>query len=262
MNKTTTLFVMFTFIFAVTYAVECEVAYQDATYGYQHAETAMEANNVQQLKQYANRSKIAIKKVLDSTEKCGCQAANNASYDALENLEKALEKDEFNEVRMFVNRAKTNAKDIIIALDVCSATDPSFALQETEGNILAQEKLLREQQQRLLEQQRKLEAQLLEQQRLQAEIVAQKAEMLSLQKKVKQSSELDLSELENLINKFTQTMGCKETAPLTELPYLRDEEALVEETLQATKIFYAEKAKEMANNLLNRLSSCEWKTDE
>ena len=262
MNKTTTLFVMFAFIFTVTYAVECEVAYQDATYGYQHAETAMEANNVEQLKQYANRSQIAIRKVLNSTEKCGCQDANNASYDALENLEKAMEKDEFNEVRMFVNRAKTNAKEIIVALDVCSATDPSFALQETEGNILAQEKLLKEQQQRLLEQQQKLEVQLKEQKRLQAEIVAQKAEMLSLQKKVKQSSEMDLSQLEDVINKFTQTMGCKEIAPLTESAYLRNEEELALETLQATKIFYAEKAKEMANTLLNRLSSCEWKTDE
>jgi len=46
---------------------------------------------------------------------------------------------------------------------------------------------------------------------------------------------------------------------LTEASYERTLEDLEVETLTATKIFYADKAKEMANNLLNRLSSCEWK---
>ncbi|MEM7086363.1 MAG: hypothetical protein AAF489_09285 [Bacteroidota bacterium] len=262
MNKTTTLIAFFALMSTVTYAVECEVAYQDATYGFQHAETAMEANNVEQLKQYANRSKVAIEKVLLSTEKCGCQDANNASYDALANLDKALEKDKFEAVRLFVSRAKVNAKDIIVALDICSATDPSFALKETESNILAQEKLLLEQQQKLLEQQQKLQAQIKEQQRLQNEITAQKKEMLELQKSVRLASELDLRELETLINSFTKTMGCKDTQPLTESSYLKTEDELELETLEATKVFYAEKAKEMANNLLNRLSSCEWKTEE
>ena len=262
MNKTITLIAFFALMSTATYAVECEVAYQDATYGYLHAETAMEANNVEQLKEYANRSKLAIKKVLQSTEKCGCQGASDASYDAIANLDKALEKVKFEAVRLFVNRAKTNAKDIIVALDVCSATDPSFALKETEGNILAQEKLLLEQQQKLLEQQQKLQAQIKEQQLLQKEITAQKEEMLELQKKVRVASELDLSQLETLINNFTQTMGCEDTQPLTEFSYKKTEAELALETLETTKVFYAEKAKEMANSLLNRLSSCEWKTDE
>ena len=262
MNKTITLIAFFALMSTATYAVECEVAYQDATYGFQHAETAMEANNVEQLKQYANRSKVAIQKVLLSTEKCGCQDANNASFDALANLDKALEKVKFEDVRLFVNRAKTNAKDIIIALDVCSATDPSFALKETQGNIIAQEKLLLEQQQKLLEQQQKLQAQIEEQQRLQKEIAAQKEEMVALQKKVRLASEIDLTQLETLINNFTKTMGCEDTQPLTESSYLKTEDELALETLEATKVFYAEKAKEMANNLLNRLSSCEWKTED
>lgn len=262
MNKTITLIAFFALMSTATYAVECEVAYQDATYGYQHAETAMEANNVEQLKQYANRSKIAIQKVLESTKICGCLDANNASFDALTNLEKALEKEKFEAVRLFVNRARSNAKDIIIALDNCSANDPSFALKETEVNILAQEKLLLEQQQRLLEQQQKLQAQIKEQQRMQKEITAQKEEMLELQKEVRLASELDLTQLETLIINFSQTMGCKDTQPLTESSYLKTEDELGLETLEATKVFYAEKAKEMANNLLNRLSSCEWKTEE
>ncbi|MEM7186833.1 MAG: hypothetical protein AAF466_09255 [Bacteroidota bacterium] len=259
MKKITTLVSILFFSVCAVHAVECEVAYQDATYGYQHAETAMEANNVTQLKQYADRSMIAIKKVLLSTEKCGCQAASDASYDALENLEKALEKEKFEAVRLFVNRAKANAKDVIIALDNCSANDPDFSLKESEGNLLAQEKELLERQQQLLEQQRQLEARIKEQQRLQTEVKLQKEAMFAQQKELRASSEVTLKELEALINEFTKSMGCKDEEPLTEETYQRTLEDLQEETLTATKVFYADKAKEMANNLLNRLSSCEWK---
>jgi len=241
------------------FATECDMAYQDATYGYQHADTAMEANNVTQLKQYAERSRIAIEKVLQSTEKCGCSEANDASYYALEHLNKALEKDKFEKVRFYVNKAKAKAKEVIIALDNCSANDASFALNEEEDDLMEQEKLLIEQQQRLAEQQRKLQAQMNEQRRLQKEVKLQKEAMLSMQKEIKLSSEVTLKELETLIYEFTQSMGCKENDALTEESFERSLEELENETLTATKVFYADKAKEMANNLLNRLSSCEWK---
>ncbi len=262
MTYTITLLTAFVVFLSPVSATECEVAYLDATYGYQHAETAMEANNIEQLKQYALRSKIAIEKVLRSTEKCGCEAANSSSYDALENLDKALVKITFEAVRLFVNRAKSNAKEVIIALDKCSAHDPSFALKENEGNLLAQEKLLKEQQRRLLEQQQKLEAQMKEQKKLQEELTMQKEVMLATQKQVRIASEVSLKDLESLINDFTRTMGCEDEKPLTEEPYVRTMEQLELETLKATKIFYAEKAKEMASTLLNRLSSCEWKTEK
>lgn len=261
MNKTTILCLALTFVFTSLHAVGCEVAYQDATYGYQHAETAMEANNVEQLRQYAIRSQAAIEKVLLSTEKCGCEGANNASYDALDNLGKALEKEKFEAVRLFVNRAKQNAKDIMVALDLCSENDIAFALKENEGNLLAQEQQLLDQQKRLLEQQKKLQEQLETQKRLQDELRAQKASMLVMQKELQQTSELTLSELEKLINDFTSSMGCNVEESLTEGSYLRTETQLEQETLKATKIFYAERAKEMANALLNRLSSCEWKNE-
>ncbi len=259
MKKTITLVSLLFLCIPQIRAAECEVAYQDATYGYQHAETAMEANNVTQLKQYADRSLIAIKKVMITTEKCGCVAANDASYEALENLNKALDNEKFEDVRLFVQRAKAKARDIIIALDNCSANDPDFALKETEGNLLAQEKALKEQQQKLLKQQQELEARIKEQKRLQNEVMLQKEAMLEQQKELRSSSEVTLRELEVLINEFTKSMGCKIDGPLTESSYQKTLEDLKAETLTATKVFYAEKAKEMANNLLNRLSSCEWR---
>ncbi|MEL6809810.1 MAG: hypothetical protein AAFP76_00555 [Bacteroidota bacterium] len=257
MNLTTTLFAAFALLLHPKEDSDCHEAYQDATYGFQHAETAMESNNLAQLKEYAERSEIAIKKVMTATEKCGCTDANYASYDALENLDKALEKEKFESVRMFVNRAKTNAKEIIIALDVCNSKDPAIILKENESDLLAQEQELLEQQQQLLAQQKKLEMQLKEQKELQKQISQQKEQILAQQKLLKADAESSLKELETLMNRFTSAMGYEGTTPLTQEPFERTVEDLESESLKATKLFYLNKAREMANNLLNTLDRCE-----
>ncbi len=237
----------------------CQVAYQDATYGFHHAETAMEANNLDHLRQYAKKSKASIEKVFQSTVQCGCLDANNASLDALENLEKALTRDTFEATRLFVSRAKKNTKDIFVALDICSSTDPNTVLRDTQNDLLAKELALKEQQKKLREEQKKLELQMKQQMELQQELARKKTEMFEAQKAIKIEAESTLSQLEGILLDFTGAMGCPETPKLTEQPYMRSLSDLEGESLQATKIYYANKAREMANNLLNILDECEWK---
>ena len=258
MMYTITIFISFFLSFIPDNSSECHLAYQDATYGFQHAETAMEANNIEHLKQFAKRSKIAIEKVLITTEKCGCIEAYNASYEALENLNKALQKEKFETTRLFVNRAKMNAHSIIIALDICSVENPEFILLENEDNLIEQEQLLLEQQKRLMERQKKLEAQMKRQKKLKEELKIQKETMLLEQKMIKAEAEVSLQQLESTILRFKKTIGCEETKSLTEEPFERTLLDLESESLQATKFFYVSKAKEMVNNLLNALDDCEW----
>ena len=259
MMYTITIFISFFLSFVPNNSTECHLAYQDATYGFQHAESAMEANNIEHLKEFAKRSKIAIEKVLISTEKCGCIEANNASYEALENLNKALEKEKFETTRLFVNRAKKNAHSIIIALDICSVENPEFILIENVDNLIEQEQLLVEQQKRLMERQKKLDEQMKRQKKLKEELKIQKETMLREQKMIKADAEVSLQQLESAILSFKKTIGCEETVSLTEDPFERTFLDLESESLQATKIFYASKAREMINNLLNALDDCDWK---
>jgi hypothetical protein len=259
MMYTITIFISFFLSFVPNDSTECNLAYQDATYGFQHAETAMEANNIEHLKEFAKRSKIAIEKVLISTEKCGCTEANNASYEALENLNKALGKEKFETTRLFVNRAKTNAHAIIVALDICSVENPEFILLANEDNLIEQEQLLLEQQKRLKERQKKLEEQMERQKKLKEELKIQKETMLLEQKMIKADVEVSLQQLESIIHSFKRTIGCEETKSLTEEPYERTLLDLESESLQATKFFYVTKAREMVNNLLNALDDCDWK---
>ena len=262
MIRKITLFMTLAILSTPLYAAdECAFAYQNATYGLQHAQTAMEANNKDHLLQYAKRSKEALQKVLAATDECGCTDANYASYDALENLDKAFTKVEFDKIRYYVDKARVDVKATIVALDLCDSADPSLALELEESSLEAQEEELRQQQKRLLAQQKRLEERPKEQKRLQDEIRQQKAAMLVTQKEVRIQAEASLVQLEELINSFTDMMGCNRDMPLTESPYTKSITDLETETLTATKIFYAEKAREMANNLLNRLGGCEWKED-
>lgn len=259
MDKITTLFVGLMLWSSTIYATDCQFAYQNATYGFQHAETAMDANNIDHLKEYAQRSLEAIERTLASTEKCGCTDANDASYNAIEYLYKALEKDKYENIRFFVEKAKKDAKNILISLDLCSENDPISALEIQEGSLQEQEQQLLEQQKQLQEQQNKLAVQLEEQKRLQAEISSQKAAMLIAQKEIKTSSEATLKELELLINQFTSSMGCKNETSLTKESFVKSVDQLEKESLENTKVFYANKAQEMANAMINRLAGCEWK---
>lgn len=259
MSLTTTLLVAALTLSTPNEESNCQVAYQDATYGFHHAETAMEANNLTHLRQYAKRSKQSIEKVYESTEQCGCTDAREASLDALENLDKALAKETFESMRLFVSRAKKDTKEIFVALDVCGATDPNNIILESQASLKAKELELQEKQQQLIEAQKKLEAQLAEQAKIKEELALQKAVMLTEQKEIKRSAESSLLQLEQILLDFTQSMGCPKTTSLTEAPFERSFVELENESIQATKIFYANKAREMANNLLNLLDECEWK---
>lgn len=259
MNSKTTLLIVFLFTSVLVRATECATAYQDVTYGLQHVTTAMETNNMTQLKQYAERSKIALEKVRASTELCGCTDANYASYDALENLNKALEKDKYDQVRLFVGRAKKFAKSVMISLDICKQNEPSIAIEEAAVSLAEKEAALKEQQRELEAQQRKLAKQIEEQKELQASIKAQKEEMLVAQKALQVKAESSLEQMEQMILGFTEDLGCGIKTPLTASTFKRTNNELEAESLQATKIFYANKASEMANYLFNTLQDCEWK---
>lgn len=257
MLKTTMLCIALVLLTSTSFASECEESYQNATYGLIHVKKALEANNVDHLKEYALRSKTALEKVLAATEKCGCVEANYASYDALENLEKALAKDKFETIRFRVSKAKTFTTETLKALDVCNAKRSFLDYEDEEENLVELEKQLLEQQQQLLAKQQELAAQIEQQKALQKKVQQERELMLKTQKELQITAEANLEQMELLLKSFAEAMGCQETAPLTQESFRRNTEDLSLESLGRTKAFYIEKAQEMANTLVNRLSKCE-----
>lgn len=259
MLKTTLLFAALFLLISPTFAKEdCEDSYQDASYGLIHAKKALEANNATHLKEYALRSKSAIEKVVEATENCGCTDANNASYNALQNLDQALEKEEFEAIRFRVSKAKTFAKATLVALDVCSAKRSYDDYENQEEDLIEMEKQLLEQQQELLAKQQELAAQIEEQKALQKKLQQERELLLKTQKELQLTAEANLEQMEMIFQSFTAAMGCEETTSLTQESYRRNTEDLSLESLGQTKAFYIEKAQEMANTLINRLSLCDF----
>ena len=235
---------------------DCQTAYQDATYGYQHIKKSFKSYNMDHLREYANRAMEAISKVETSTKNCGCVDANYAAYDAIENMNKALSKETFERSKNFIETAKSNIQSIMVALDQCSASGPDNVLAENEENLIAQEQALLEQQQQLLEQQKKIQAQMAKQKKLQNELAAQKEVKLRTQKAMQVEAEISLQEMERIIQRLSASLGCKSPPPAYERfeKTLRQLEA---EPLAATKRDYAEKAREIAAHLITTLERCD-----
>ena len=234
----------------------CGSAYQDASYAIEHSEKAMQSNNIEHLKQYAQRALEAIDKVYDQTEKCGCLEASNSGYDAKQALNKALEKEKFEVARFYVKNALSNTRSALVSLDLCNEPDPSYDLVVDENNLLGQEEELLQQQQELLKKQKALEAQLKAQRELQNKLKVEKAKKMEAQLAYKNKAEAHLLDLETAINRFIRMTNCSEAEPLNQDSYSRSLDQLEQESLNATKVFYTQKAREMADQLIMVLASC------
>lgn len=234
----------------------CGTAYQDASYGIEHTEKALQSNNSEHLKLYARRAKEALEKVFEQTERCGCEEASNSSYDALGDLDKAIEKDKFEVSRFYVKSALGNTRSVLISLDLCNEPDPSYDLVVDENNLIGQEEQLLQQQQELLKKQKALEAQLKAQREMQAKLRLEKEKKMKAQIAYKTEAEANLLDLESAINRFIRMSNCSEAEPLNYESYVRSVEQLELESLNATKVFYTQKAREMADKLIMVLAAC------
>lgn len=196
-----------------------------------------------------------MEKVKSVTHKCGCRDAYNKSYDALEKLNKSLDQETFETSRYQISKANIDAKDVLLFLDECR-NDPTLYLKSDEASLVLREQQLLEQQRKLLEDQKRLEQLMQEQQRKQEELALQLEAKLSAQKALKHKAESGIKELEVLVTKLIETMGCSQNFPIVQ-EYYRTLATLEEESMEATRIFYSEKIKELAFGLINNLNACD-----
>ena len=256
MDIKTTLLLLFMAPALSGYANDCQLAYQQASYGLEHSEKAMASNNIEHLKQYAERSTQALTKAYNYARECGCSNAKEAAYDALDDFEKALGYETFEKARYYTKEGLKRTREVLSSLDICEQQTPDYALQNDEANLALQEQLLLEQQQRLREKQRQLEEQLRKQEALQQKIQREKEAKLSAQFELKEEAEARLSDLQAIMNEVLSTVGCGDSVQLDQLNYNRTKAQLEDETLQASRQFYSRKAQELVNSFRLTLVNC------
>ncbi len=256
MNTATALIVAIFSLFTPKDSNDCETAYQDAAIGYQQIKQSMKSRNLEHTQLYVSRAKDALEKANLTLKSCGCAAAENASFDAMEHLEKSLEKDTYERSRFHVSKAKISAQLILSSLDVCGENGLLSTIDEEEETLLNQEEKLLAQQQRLLEEQKKIEAKIKKQKELQQRLQSEKKQKLEQQLTIKREAETSLNELKQSIINTTKSLECSTEAFAKLDSFYRSEEALEAETVQATRLFYAQKTEEMVHLLLKALEEC------
>ncbi len=253
-----TFVTLFFFAFAsVNAQLSCDEAYSAAGYAYQHTKKALEANNDSHLKYYAERAIESLTTVNTNALNCGCKEAEQASFDAIEYLKKTLETEGFEPSRYFVKKAKPLSQHTIDALDVCMSSEASSYSELVTGSetLEEEEEMLRIKQQRLIEEQRKLEAKLAEKKRLHEELKRQKQQELTQQLAVKDRIEPAMLALENAYSNLVSALGCEEGYEYLQ-GYKRELQELEKESLNATEQHYVLESTELLRKLVAQLERC------
>ena len=260
------LFLSF-FIFQINAQEIYDDALTAASYAYSHSKKAHGANNVYHTQEYADKAIEAFEKVEALAEECGCKAANEIAYQARVDMQSALEQDTYEHSRYFAKRAKDASPKLLDILTTCQANAGDYAyadeasieeeeneIAEMKSEMAAKQQELEAQRRELELEQQKLEAQIAEQNRMKAELEAKRAAELKEQAIVKTKAETALKKLESALQELSVVLNEKSSFE-TQSDYLRSENELKNESLDDTKSFYVNRAKELTQTAMQQFAS-------
>jgi len=259
------------FLLCIVSQTNAQNLYEDAltaaSYAYSHSKKAHGANNVFHTQEYADKAIEAFEKVENLADECGCSEANETAYEAKTNMVSSLDQDTYERSRYYAKQAKELGPKLLEQLTDCQANGISssdsyigdIASAEKEAIAIASEEVAQKQkeleaQKRQLEiEQQKLQQQIAEQQKAQAEFEAQRAEELKEQTVVKAKAEQALQKLESALQELSIAFD-DESIFESQKDYLRSENELQNETLNDTKNFYVNRAKELTKSAMQQFA--------
>ncbi len=232
-----------------------------ASYAYSHSKKAHGANNVYHTQEYADKAIEAFQKAEDLSDECNCKDANETAYQARVDMESSLEQDTFERSRFFAKRAKELGSKLLEQLTTCQATAGTYSetaeesdLAEATDEVTNKQKELEEKRRQLEIEQQKLEQQIAEQNKRKAEFEAKRAAELKQQSVVKLKAEQALQKLQTALQELSVVLNDKpgfESAA----DYVRSENELKNESLDDTKNFYVNRAKELTQTAMQQFAS-------
>lgn len=242
-----------------------EDALTAASYAYSHSKKAYGANNVFHTQEYADKAVDAFAKVENLAGDCGCKKANETAYQAKTDMESSLEQDTYERSRYFAKRAKELGSELLKELTLCQANAKNGIVEglgstqdsniaDTVEEVSAKQQELEEKKRQLEIQQKQLEQQIAAQQKAQKELEAKRAQELLKQSAIKSKAEQALKKLENAILELSIALN-DEASFSYEDDYLRSESELQNESLDDTKNFYVNRAKELTKTAMQQFAS-------
>lgn len=250
----------------ITLQLSAQDIYEDAlnaaSYAYAHSKKAHAANNVFHTQEYADKAIESYQEVEDLAEECGCATANELAYEAKSNMESALTQDTYERSRYYAKQAKEMGSKILEEITNCRSnnTNDALAMNGLEGNEIAElnekENELLQKKIQLEKEQAALEAQILEQQKVQAEFEAMRVAELKEQTLIKTKAEQALIKLQTALQELSTALNADGNFK-SEGSFVRNESELQNESLDDTKNFYVDRAKELAKTAIQQFASFE-----
>ncbi len=238
-----------------------------ASYAYSHSKKAHGANNVFHTQEYADKAIEAFEKVENLADECGCSVANETAYKAKEDMLSSLEQDTFERSRFFAKRAKELGSQILEQLTQCQADanmyteapseDEDIAMQDeiaiASEEVSQKQKELEDKRRQLAIEQKKLEQQIANQNQVKAQLEAQRAAELKQQALIKSKAEKALHKLEAALLELSVVLN-EESTFESQNDYVRSENELQNESLNDTKNFYVDRAKELTKSAMKQFA--------
>ncbi len=249
--------------------INAQDVYEDAltaaSYAYSHSKKAHGANNVFHTQEYADKAIEAFEQVEGLADQCGCKTAHETAYKAKVDMQSSLEQDTYERSRFFAKRAKELGSKILEELTQCQAdvgvyadvSEDDIAMQEEIADVSEEvsekQRQLEEKRRQLEIEQRQLEQQIAAQNLKKAEFEAKRAAELKEQSAIKSKAEKALQKLELALQELSVVLN-EESIFESHRDYVRTEQELKNESLDDTKNFYVNRAKELTKSAMQQFA--------
>lgn len=258
----------------LNYAQKCGTAFLPANYAVSNTNKAYEGNNTAHIKEWTEKAMEAFSEVEEITSECGCITVSDLAYEGFEACDKAQVENSYERARFYAKRSREKAKLMMDALSQCTNipisdiearrlagnddydVDSSYKQKNESANLNAQQKDLLTKQKQLLDQQRLLQKQIADQQKQVNKIKKRRANELLEQKRIKLNAEIAISEIQKNYEKLATSIGCTDALKATKISFAKKTGALENESLSATKLYYAEKLTEIVDKFNRSFSQC------
>ncbi|NJB69641.1 hypothetical protein GGR42_000103 [Saonia flava] len=262
--KNFTLILFFSLLTTSFLSANCDTAYSAATYAVAHTKRALNADNFDHQKYYAERALEAFEKAEGLITNCGCNKALNPIIDGIDQLKSAIDPEDWDMGRYHTKRAFGYAQDVLTTMDVCSgnnnapnnSVDPDLIENIVDQNLTEEQKRLAEEQKKLLKQQQILEQKIEEQKILAEQAKVNRQIELEEQLRLKRVAEQSLDDLERKIKELAIIYGCDNTQSLINGYKSRKDEVLNNETLEETKNYYLQQTISLQAKAMEMFKKC------
>ena len=99
----------------------CELMYNNATYGVLHSKKAFDARNYDDQRYFAKKALEAYNRVLENLDNCGCGILIEKVEDTIGNLENAIDPYDWDKGRYYSKKVYLSSLDLVTELDELNA---------------------------------------------------------------------------------------------------------------------------------------------